>query len=98
MKEKLTTEEIEYLAELSRLGLKADEIAKYRIEISKILNYFEELTALDTSQVKPYGGIAAANKTRADQILPPEASPSELLGNAPVTEDGFIKVKSVFQR
>lgn len=98
MKEKLTTKEIEYLASLSRLGLKADEIAKYQVEISKILDYFGELTALDTSQAESYRGITAANKTREDVILIPEASPAELLKSAPAKENNFIKVKSVFQR
>ncbi len=97
MSQNLRKEEIEHLAQLSRIGLKTDEVERHQQEISKILRYFNELQSLDTSKVPPFTSFGLKNRVRDDEIKKSEISREEILLNAPSKERGFIKVKSVFK-
>lgn len=98
MAEKISKEEVEYLAKLARVGLTDDEITKYQKDLVDILGYVEKLNEVNTDNIEPMAqGLAAKNVVREDKIEIPEGKPAELLGQAPSHEDGFIKVKSVFE-
>lgn len=98
MAEKISKEEVEYLAKLARVGLTDAEITKYQKDLVDILGYVEKLNEVNTDGVMPMAqGIGANNVTREDQIEIVEGTPAELLSEAPSKEDGFIKVKSVFE-
>lgn len=98
MGSKISKEEIEYLAKLARVGLTDAEITKYQKDLADILGYMEKLNEVDTKNVEPMAqGIKAKNVTREDKIVEVEGTSAELLSEAPSKEDGFIKVKSVFE-
>ena len=50
----LTLEEVEHIADLARLRLTDDEKARYRQQLSAILDYVVQLQELDTSGILPY--------------------------------------------
>jgi len=98
MGSKISKEEVEYLAKLARVGLTDAEIAKYQKDLADILGYVEQLNEVNTDGVEPMAqGIGAKNITREDKIENVEGTPAELLQSAPEHEDGFIKVKRVFE-
>lgn len=93
---KISKEEIEYLAKLSRVGLTEKEIEKYKSEIGKILDYFEKLNELNVEDIKPTAQVVGLlNIMREDEIKKSELSQEELLRNAINKENGFIKVKPI---
>ncbi len=97
MAEKISKEEVEYLAKLARVGLTDAEITKYQKDLGDILGYVEKLNEVDTDGVGPMAqGIKAKNVMREDKIEKIEGAPAELLECAPEKEDGFIKVQSIF--
>lgn len=93
----LSGEEVKNIAALARVGLNEDEVEKYRKDLSAVLDYFQELEKLETSTTEPIGHITGANNSwREDESenFGPEGRVA-ILGNAPETKDGQIRVKSV---
>ncbi|MEK7447218.1 MAG: Asp-tRNA(Asn)/Glu-tRNA(Gln) amidotransferase subunit GatC [Patescibacteria group bacterium] len=98
MGSKISKEEVEYLAKLARVGLTDAEVTKYQKDLADILGYMDKLNEVNTDNVEPMAqGIRAQNVVRGDRIEILEGTPAELLSEAPSHEDGFIKVKSVFE-
>ncbi len=91
----LNKQQIEALAKLARLGLKAGEIKKFQKEISQILDYVEQLKEVDTYQVAPTNQVTnLENVVRHDEAKAAEQQPA-LLKCAPAMEGRQIKVKKV---
>lgn len=91
---KLTRDDIFKLAQLAKLKLTDKEIDRYVNEISSILEYVEQLKAVNLEGIDPtYQVTGLSNVMRADEEIAYQASKDELLKNAPATEGGHIKVK-----
>mgnify|MGYP000694932853 CR=1 FL=1 len=90
---KLSKEQVIKLAKLSRLQLTGEEIEKYQQELSAILDYVDQLESVDVAGLKPaYQVSGLTNVIRADDIIDYQATPELMLRNAPITENGYIKV------
>ena len=93
---KLTREEVLKLAKLAKLSLTDSEVEQFTKEISEILGYVEQLQKIDVNGLEPtYQVTGLTNVMRKDEIRQYEATPKELLKNAPAVEAGQIKVKRV---
>lgn len=93
---KLTRDDVLKLALLSRLRLSDEEIEKFQVELSEILEYVEILDKVDVSGLDPtYQVTGLSNVTRNDEIKEYQAKPVDLLKNAPALQDGQFKVKKV---
>jgi aspartyl-tRNA(Asn)/glutamyl-tRNA(Gln) amidotransferase subunit C len=91
---KLTRDDVLKLARLARLHLTDDEVEQFEEEISAILQYVEQLQAVDLEGVEPtYQVTGLKNVTRADVVKNYGMTPAELLKNVPSTEDDHIKVR-----
>lgn len=90
----LTKDDVLKLARLARLHLTDEEVRAFHKEITAILNYVEQLQAVDVRGVAPtYQVTGLKNVLRKDEPVPYGITPQELLKNAPATERGHIKVK-----
>lgn len=93
----LTLEQVQHIANLARLELTAAELARYRNQLSAILDYFQQLDAVDTENIPPTSGVSAnANPLREDQSRP-SMDLADLLKNAPETEGQQFRVPPVFE-
>ncbi|MDB5170607.1 MAG: asparaginyl/glutamyl-tRNA amidotransferase subunit [Candidatus Saccharibacteria bacterium] len=91
---KLTQDDILKLARLARLQLTDDEVDEYASELSEILQYVEQLSAVDVTGLKPTNQVTGlTNVTRADEIKSYGYDPKELRKNLPAVENDQIKVK-----
>lgn len=94
---KLTLEEVKHIAELARLQLTDEELARYAEQLSDILDYAARLQSIDTSGISPTDrAITAGNVLREDQVRP-GLSQQELLDNAPETEKGQFRVPPILE-
>lgn len=94
---KLSREEVLHIARLARLGLTETEADKLREQLSNILENFEILRQVDTSDVPPTAqSIALQNVMRNDEVAPSLPS-SEVLANAPKKEENFFRVRAVLE-
>ncbi len=94
---KVTKEDLENVAGLSRLFIPDSQAEAYLGQMDAILSYMDNLSEVDTSEVKPTTyALPMENVFRADEVRP--SLPRELaLSNAPLKEDGYFKVPRVLE-
>ncbi|HEX8182371.1 MAG TPA: Asp-tRNA(Asn)/Glu-tRNA(Gln) amidotransferase subunit GatC [Candidatus Saccharimonadales bacterium] len=90
----LTRDDILKLAQLARISLDDDEVAAFSSEFNEILQYVEQLNAVDTAGLQPTSQVTGlVNVTRADEIGDYGYEPKSLLQNVPTVQGDLIKVR-----
>ena len=93
----LTREEVLHIARLARVGLDETEVATFQEQLSEILDHFQTLGQLDTEDVPPTSHpLPLESVMRADEVRP-SLPREEVLANAPLAEDGALRVKAVLE-
>ncbi len=88
-------EQVQKVAHLARLELTPTEEEQLTTQLSSILDYFEQLSELDTTNVSPTTrAIDVSNVTRPD-ALQPFGDREAILNSAPDREDEFFKVPQI---
>ena len=91
---KLSRADIIKLARFARLDLSEAEIVEYGTELSEILQYVEQLQAVDVAGLIPTQQVTGlVNVEREDEIVDYGYTPADLLANVPQVEAGQIKVR-----
>ncbi|WP_017651944.1 Asp-tRNA(Asn)/Glu-tRNA(Gln) amidotransferase subunit GatC [Fortiea contorta] len=88
-------EQVRKVALLARLELTPQEEEQFTTQLDSILNYVEQLSELDVSNVPPTTrAIDVSNVTREDKLQPyPERE--AILNSAPEQEGEFFKVPKI---
>ena len=85
------------IARLARIKVSDDEVPRLANELNGILGWIEQLNEVDVSGVEPMTSVVAMKmKWRADEVTD-GGIPAEIVGNAPVSEDGFFVVPKVVE-
>lgn len=94
---KITLEQVEYVARLSRLALNDEEKEVFGEQLDSILKYVEKLNELDTSNVEPtFHVLSIKNVFREDEVK--QSIPLEdALANAPDRVEDFFKVPRIVE-
>jgi aspartyl-tRNA(Asn)/glutamyl-tRNA(Gln) amidotransferase subunit C len=91
---KLTREDILKLAQLARLDLSEAEISEYTAELSAILQYVEQLQAVDVDGLKPTNQVTGLTNVSRDDVAKDYGyAAKDLLKNVPQKQGDLIKVK-----
>jgi aspartyl-tRNA(Asn)/glutamyl-tRNA(Gln) amidotransferase subunit C len=91
----LDRDQVHKVAHLARLELAVEEEDKFATQLSSILDYFEQLSELDTSNVEPTTrAIDLSNVTRSDR-LQPYGDRETILEGAPERDDNFFRVPKI---
>jgi len=93
----LTTEEVRHVAELAKLALTDLEIEAYVQQLSAILDYADLLRTVDTSAVPPTPYVLPLANIMRDDEPAPCLTNEEALANAPDHDNGFFRVRAVFE-
>src|SRR5579859_4276122 len=99
---KVTPQDVLYVAGLANLELTGEEQARMQKDLNAILDYIDQLSELDTSDVEPMAQVMEAaadgnDPLRADEPIP--SLPHALaLENAPQTDGVFFRVPKVIER
>lgn len=93
----LTEEEVRHVAELAKLRLTDAEVEEYTDQLSAILEYAAVIQEVDTSRVPPTPFVLPLTNVMRDDEARPSLSNEEALANAPDSEDGFFRVRAVFE-
>ncbi|MFA5184067.1 MAG: Asp-tRNA(Asn)/Glu-tRNA(Gln) amidotransferase subunit GatC [Patescibacteria group bacterium] len=92
----ITKEEIEHIAELSRLELTAEEKEKFAGQLDSVLEYISQLNGVDTRNVEPTAQVSGlVDVWREDKALPWDRDEVNDALRQGELEDGQIKVKRV---
>lgn len=94
---KLSREEVLHIATIYRLGLSEAEIEKAREQLSNILENFEVLKEVDTTNVPPTAQSINLSNVMRDDVPRPSLPSEDVLANAPDHEEGFFKLRPVLE-
>ena len=87
--------DVRYVANLARLELSDEEIAKFQPQLEKILGHVETLTALDVSGVEATSYSADIFGRMRDDVPHDSLAREAVLQNAPDQAQGQIRVPKV---
>jgi len=94
---KLSDEQVRHIAWLARLGLSDEEVEKFSLQLSNILDNVEILQQVDTANVPPAThSIPLQNVLRKDDVAK-SYSQSEVLSNAPKQAEKCFKVQAILE-
>ena len=92
---KITTEEAQKIALLSRLSFADEDLEKMRDSMNSILTYMEELNQYDTTDVAPTVHAVEQYNVMREGVPHQSFTNEEALMNAPEKEDGYFKVPKI---
>jgi aspartyl-tRNA(Asn)/glutamyl-tRNA(Gln) amidotransferase subunit C len=93
----LTPEEVRHIAQLARVGLSEDDVARFQDQLSQILDYFQRLQEVDTENVPPTAHTLAMNNVMREDEPRPSFDKDEILANAPQREGDLFRVRAVLE-
>jgi aspartyl-tRNA(Asn)/glutamyl-tRNA(Gln) amidotransferase subunit C len=91
----LTLAEVEHIAELARLNLTEAEQARFREQLSAILDYAARLQELDTGDIPPTASALPLRSVLRPDEPRPGLALDDLLRNAPQVEAEQFRVPPV---
>ncbi|HUT67863.1 MAG TPA: Asp-tRNA(Asn)/Glu-tRNA(Gln) amidotransferase subunit GatC [Dehalococcoidales bacterium] len=94
---KLSREEVLHIARLARVGLTEDEITRLSEQLSNILENFEILQKVDTTDVPPTAQSVALQSVMREDKVAPSLPPEDILANAPRREGDCFRVRAVLE-
>jgi len=90
-------EQVRHIAWLARLGLSEEEVEKFSLQLSDILENFEVLKQVDTTNVPPAAhSVPLENVLREDDVAEPYPQ-ADVLANAPKQQENCFKVQPILE-
>ncbi|QBQ53304.1 Asp-tRNA(Asn)/Glu-tRNA(Gln) amidotransferase subunit GatC [Nitrosococcus wardiae] len=91
----LKTADVEYIAHLARLAIDAEAIPNYVRDLSRILEFVEQMNKVDTTGIEPMAHpLEAIQRLRPDEVI--EIDQREIFqATAPQVEAGVYLVPKV---
>jgi aspartyl-tRNA(Asn)/glutamyl-tRNA(Gln) amidotransferase subunit C len=96
-KMKVTKKDMENVAVLSRLDIPADKEAQYTQQLNDVLEYFDNLSAVNTDDIKPLAHVLPISNVFREDVVKKSLDRDLALSNAPLKEDGYFKVPKVLE-
>ena len=94
---KLSREEVLHIARLARVALTEEEISRLSQQLSNILENFEILQQVDTSDVPPTAQSVTLQSVMREDEVAPSFPPEDILANAPRREGDWFRVRAVLE-
>jgi aspartyl-tRNA(Asn)/glutamyl-tRNA(Gln) amidotransferase subunit C len=91
----LSREETARLADLARLSLNDDELARIAHDLAEIIDYMEKLAGIDRADVEPLSHVLNTVNVYRDDRAEPSLSQEEALANAPDRQGEFFRVPRI---
>ena len=93
----LSRDQVRHIALLARLALTEEEEQTFAEQLGEILHAFDELAALDTSEVEPTSHVVdVADAWRDDAVTNPPAADA-LFANAPAVDGTQFRVPRIIE-
>jgi aspartyl-tRNA(Asn)/glutamyl-tRNA(Gln) amidotransferase subunit C len=89
--------QVAHIAALARIRLSEAELEPLAAELSKILDWIEQLNEVDTSAVAPMASVATSTLPMRDDRVDDGDCREAVLANAPRSAKGFFAVPKVIE-
>ena len=95
---KITKETLHKVAHLARLNIKPEEEDKLMQDMSKILDWVDQLKEVDTTGIEPLTHMTEETNVLREDIPDQPITKEQALKNAPATDGDYFKVPKVLKR
>ncbi len=92
---KVDIETIAHIAKLARLEISQTQAQQYSQQLSQILNYFEQISKVDTKGVEPLITPSEIENFWREDEVKKENNAEEMTANAPARAGNLFKVPPV---
>ena len=92
---KITIEEVKHIARLSKLNIPDNELEYYSSEMDKLINHFNILSKVDTSNVKPMTHVNTMINVYREDKSKESLTTKEAIKNSSETFGQFIKIPKI---
>ncbi len=92
---KITIEEVKHIAKLSKLNIPDNELEYYLSEMDKMINHFNILSKVDTSDVQPMTHVNTMTNVYRQDEPKDSLTTKEALKNSSETFGQFIKIPKI---
>jgi aspartyl-tRNA(Asn)/glutamyl-tRNA(Gln) amidotransferase subunit C len=93
----LSKDEVKKAAKLANLPVTEEQDQLYSEQLSKILDYIDQLNLVDTEGTPPTYNVSGQVNIMADDEISPSLPQDEALKNSPNHRNGFFVTKGVFE-
>lgn len=96
----ISKEEVKKIAGLARIDISEDQLEKYQVELSDILDFVGKLSKADTSgveSIRQITGLESIARKDEDKNLVDQNIGQELVGQSPKSKDGYVEVPEILK-
>ncbi|MDP2935015.1 MAG: Asp-tRNA(Asn)/Glu-tRNA(Gln) amidotransferase subunit GatC [Dehalococcoidia bacterium] len=86
-----------HISALSRVGLSQEDVERFRDQLSRVLEHFETLAELDTKGIPATAQVGQLQNVMRSDDPAPSTPREDILANAPLTEEGYFKIRAVLE-
>ena len=94
---KLSREEVLHIARLARVALTEEEITRLSEQLSNLLENFQVLQQVDTTDVPPTAQSVTLQSVMREDEVTPSLPADDVLANAPQREGDCFRVRAVLE-
>ncbi len=88
----LDTKDVKKVALLARIRMDEKELENYAPQLSKIIDFVEQLAEVDTDNVEPLANVVDIELTLREDIVSDGNCEEKILANAPEKSQGYFVV------
>jgi len=89
---------VRHVARLARLKITDAEVVLFTSQLSKVLEYVEQLNEVDTQDVAPTAHPSPVSNVFREDVVRTSWTQEQALHNAPDCHDGFFRVPKVLDQ
>jgi len=93
----VTEDTVLRVAKLARIAVTPEDVTKMTGELSGILDWVEQLNAVDVTDVEPMTSVVETVMKKRDDGITDGGYPERVVGNAPAEEDHYFMVPKVVE-
>ncbi|MFX0101498.1 MAG: Asp-tRNA(Asn)/Glu-tRNA(Gln) amidotransferase subunit GatC [Candidatus Hodarchaeota archaeon] len=93
----INEETVQHLADLARIKLSDVEKKEFTKQLSNILDFFSQISELDTENVKPTYHVLELNNVFREDKVRESLSQDQALKNAPEKDKGYFKAPKIVE-
>jgi len=92
---KITIDEVKHIARLSKLNIPDNELEYYLSEMDKMINHFNIISKVDTSNVEPMTHVNTMTNVLREDKSKESLTTNEAIENSSETFGQFIKIPKI---
>ena len=93
----ISKDDVKYIASLSRIHLRDEEVEHLTKDLSGILDYITKLESLDTSNTEPTSHVLPLKNVYREDKVKPSLTQEQSTSFAVQKHEGFFKVPKVIE-